>query len=156
MGRCKGGSRGRGYVSTYSWFLLLYSRNQHNTIKQLLLFSQQAVSDSLQPHGLQHTRPPCPSLSLQACPSSCLLNQWCHPTISSSAAPFSFCLESFLALVSFPVSQLFPSGGQNIGTSAPVLPMNIQGWFPLGLTRFISLLSKGLSRVFSSITVWKR
>ena len=82
---------------------------------------------------------------------------WCHPTISSSVVPFSFCLTSFPASGSFPMSQFFASGGQSIGVSAlsSVLPMNIQGWFPLGLTGWISLLSKGLSRVFSSTTVWK-
>ena len=91
------------------------------------------------------------------CSNSCPLSQWCHPTISSSAAPFSFCLQSFPASGYFPVNQLFTSGGQSIGASASesALPMNIQGWFPLGLTGLISLLSKGLSRVFSSTTVWK-
>ena len=80
---------------------------------------------------------------------------WCHPTISSSVIPFSSCLQSFSASGSFPVSQLFTLGGQSIGVPSSVLPMNIQGWFPLGLTDLISLLSKGLSRVFSSTTVWK-
>ena len=109
------------------------------------------MSDSLQPHGLPHSRLPCPSLSPWVCPDTCLLNWWCHPTISSSAALFSFCL------LSFPVSQLFESGGQSIGVSASisVLPMNIQGWFPLRLIGLISLISKGLSWVFSSTKVWK-
>jgi len=104
-----------------------------------------------QPHGLQHARLPCPSLSPGVCSNSCPLSQWCHPTISSSATPFSSCPQSFPGSRSFPVTQLFASGGQSIGASASasVLPMNIQGSFPLGWTGFISLHSKGLSRVFS-------
>ena len=99
------------------------------------------MSDSLWPHGLQNARLHCPSLSLGVCLNLCSLIQWRHPTISSSVTPFSSCLQSFLASGSFPVSQLFASGGQRIGTSASalVLPMNIQGWFPLRLTGFISL-----------------
>ena len=110
----------------------------------------------LWPHRLQHARLPCPSPSPGVCLNSCPLSQWCHPTISSSFVPFSW-LQSFPASGSLPVSQLFTSGGQNIGASASesVLPMNIQDWFPLGLTGLISLLSKGLSRVFSHITVKK-
>ena len=100
--------------------------------------------------GLQHTRFPCPSPSPGVCSNSCPLSQWCHPTISSSVAPFSSCPQSFPASGSFPVSRLFASGGQSIGASASVLPRNIQGWFPLGLTGWISLQTKGLSRVFSS------
>ena len=94
-----------------------------------------SVSDSLQPHGLQHARPPCSSLSPGVCSNSCPLSQWCYPTISFSVIPFSFCPQSFPASRSFPISQLFASGGQNIGASASasVLPMNIQGWFSLGL-----------------------
>ena len=101
--------------------------------------------------------PVCPSSSPAVCPSSCPLNQWCHPTISSSVAFFSFCLQSSPESGSFPVSQFFTSLGQSIGVSASasVLPMNIQGWFPLGWTGWISLPSKGLSRVFSSTTVKK-
>ena len=95
----------------------------------------------------------CPSPTPRGCSNSWPLSWWCHPTISSSVTPF-FCLQSFPASGSFSVSQLFASGGQNIGASASVLPMNIQDWFPLGLTALISLLSKGLSRVFSSTTVW--
>ena len=112
-----------------------------------LQFSHSVVSDSLWPHGLQHARPPCPSPTTGAYSNSCPLSQWCHPTISSSVIPFSSLLQSFPASGSFPVSQFFPSGGQRIGlsASASVLPMNIHGWFPLGLTGFISLLSKGLS-----------
>ena len=110
---------------------------------------------TLQPHGLKHTRLPYPSLSPRVS-NSCTLNQWCHPTISSSAT-FSFCLQSFPASGSFPMSRLFTSGGQRIGASASasVLPMNIPDWFPLGLTGLISLKSKGLSRVFSSTIVRK-
>ena len=111
---------------------------------------------SLQPCGLQHTSLPCPSLPHRVCSNSCPVSQWCHPTISSSVLPFSSCLQSFPASGSFPVSQLFASVGQSIGVSAStlVLPKN-QGWFPLGLTGLISLQSKGLSRVFSSIAVQK-
>ena len=109
--------------------------------------------NSLWPHGLQHARLPCPSPTPGACSNSCPSSQWCHPTISSSVIPFSSCPQSFPASGSFPVSQLFASGGQSIGVSASasVLPMNIQDWiFPLRWTGWISLLSKGLSRVFSS------
>ena len=115
------------------------------------------VSDSLWPHGLLHARLPCPLPAPGACSNSCPLSQWCHPTISSSILPFSSCLQSFPASRSFPMSQFFTAGGQNTGVSAPasVLPMNIQDWFPLGLTGWISLLSKGLSRVFSNTTVQK-
>ena len=113
------------------------------------------VSNSLQLHGLQHTRLPCPSPTPRACSDSCPSSQWCHSTISSSVIPFSSCLQSFPTSGSFPVSWHFISGGQSIGASASVLPMNIQCWFPLGLTGLISLLSKGLSRVFSSTTVSK-
>ena len=112
----------------------------------LLLFYLWVVSNSLWPHGLQHTSLPCPSRSLGVCSNSCPLSQWCHPTFSPSAALFSY-PQSFPASRSFPVSWLFASGGQRIGASASVLPMNIQGWFPLGLTGLISLQSKGLSRV---------
>ena len=106
------------------------------------------------PHGLQHARLPFPSPSPRAC---CPLSRWCHLIISSSVVPFSSYLQSFPASGSFPMSWLFASGGQSIGASASalVLPMNIQGWFPFGLTGLISLLSKGLSRVFSNTTVWK-
>ena len=121
----------------------------------LLLFSRSVMSDSLRPHGLQQARLPCPSLSPRACSNSCPLSQWCHPTISSSVVPFSSCLQSFPTSGSFPMSQLFTWGGQSIGASASasVLSMNIQGWFPLGLTSLISWLSKELSRVLFSTTV---
>ena len=117
----------------------------------MLLFSHEVVSDSLWPHGLQHPGLPCPSPSPRVCPNSCLLSWWCHPIISSSVAPFFSCPQSG----SFPKRQLFSSGGQSTGASvsASVLPMNIQGWLPLGLTRLISVQSKKLSRVFSSTTI---
>ena len=97
----------------------------------------------------------CPSLSPWVCSNSCPLSQWCYPTILFSVTLLSSCHQSFPASGSFPISWLFTSGGQSIGASASVLPMNIQGWFPLGLTGLISVLSKGLSRVFSSTTIWK-
>ena len=114
------------------------------------------VAVQLQPYGLQHIRPPCPSLSPGVCSNPCPLSWLCHATISSSVISFS-CLQSFPASRSFPVSQLFASRGQNIGTlaSASVLLMNIQDWFPLRLSGLISLQSKGLSRVFSNTTVQK-
>ena len=104
-----------------------------------------------------NARLPCPSPFPRACSDSCPLSQWCHPTISSSVIPFSSCLRSFPASGSFPRSQFFISGGQSIRAlaSASVLPMNIQDWFPLGLSGFIFWLSKGLSRVFSNNTIWK-
>ena len=122
----------------------------------LLLFNLSVMSDSLQPHGLQHSRLPWPSPSPGVCTNSCLLNQWCHPIISSSVTPFS-CPQSFPASRSFLMSQLFSSSGQSIGASASasVLPMHIQDWSPLGWIGLISLLSKGFSRVFSSTTAQK-
>ena len=122
----------------------------------MLFFSCQVVSDSFWPHELQHTRLPCPSLSPGVCSNSCPLSRWYHPTISSSVVPFSF-LQFFLASGSFIMSQLFTSGGQSIGASAwaSILPMNIQCWFPLGLSGLISLQFKGLSRIFCSTTVQK-
>ena len=115
------------------------------------------MCNSLQPHGLQHARLPCPSPTPRAYSHSCPSSRWCHRTISSSVIPFSSCLQSFPSSGSFPMSQFFTSGGQSTGAwaLASVLPMNIQDWFPLGLTGLISLLSKGLSRVFSNTTVQK-
>ena len=115
------------------------------------------MSDSLWPHGLQHTRLPCPSPTPRACSNLCPSNRWYHPTISSSVVPFSSCLQSFPESGSFPMSQLFTSGGHSIGASASasVLPMKFQDWFPLGLAGLISLQSKGLSSVYSITTVWK-
>ena len=132
------------YLGTWPLFLIVQ-------------FSSSVVSNSLWPHGLQHTRLPCPSPTPRDYSNSCPSSWWCHPTISSSVIPFSSCLQSFLASGSFPMSQFFPSDGQSIGISgsASVLPMNIQDWFPLGCTGWISLQSKGLSRVFSNTTVQK-
>ena len=125
----------------------------------LLQFSCSVVSDSLWPHGLQHAklRSPSSTLSLLKLMSIDDIHQWCHPTISSSVVPFSSCLQSFLASGSFLMRQFFASGGQSIGVSASasVLPTNVQDWFSLELTGWISLQSKGLSRVFSSTTVQK-
>jgi len=123
----------------------------------LLLFSCWVMSDSLWPNGLQHPRLLYPSLSCRVCLNSCPLSRWCYLTISSSATPFSFCLQSFPVSGSFPVGRLSTSGGHSTRATATasVLPMNIQGWVPLGLTALISLPSKGLSRVFPSTTVWK-
>ena len=119
--------------------------------------SHSVVSNSLRPHESQHARPHCPSPTPGVHSDSRPSSQWCHPAISSSVITFSSCLQSFPASGSFPVSQFFTSGGQCIGASASasVLPMNIQDWFPLGWTGWISLQSKGLSRVFSNSTVQK-
>ena len=119
--------------------------------------SHSVICDSLRPHGLQHARLPCPPPTPRAYSNSCPSSQWCHPTISSSVIPFSSHLQSFPASGSFPVSHFFASGGQSIGVSASVsfLPMNIQDWFPLEWTGWISLQSKGLSRVFANTTVQK-
>ena len=120
-------------------------------------FSRSVVSNSLPPHRLQQARLPCPSPTSRAYSNSNPLSQWCHPTISSSVIPFSSCLRSFPASGSFQMNQFFASRGQSIGVSASasVFPMNIQDWFPLGWTGWITLLSKGLSRVFSNTTVQK-
>ena len=135
-------------MSTLDPSMLLFSSVQ---------FSCSVMSDSLRHHGLQHARSPCPSPTPKVYPNSCPLSWWCHPTISPSVIPFSSHLQSFLASGSFPMSQFFASGGQSIGVSAStlVLPTNIQDWFPLGWTGWISLKSKGLSRVFSNTTVQK-
>ena len=113
------------------------------------------MSDSLRPNRLQYARSPCPLPSLRICSNTFALSWWCHPTISSSVIPFTSCLQSFPPSGCFQMSRLFASGGQSTGASASasVLPMNIQGWFPLGWTGLICLLPKGLSRVFSSTTV---
>ena len=134
----------------YSFFFFLYSCfNQFSSVAQLY--------PTLQPCGLQYTGLRCPSPTPRAYSKSCPLSQWSHPTISSSVIPFSSCLQSFSASGSFPMSWVFASGGQSIGVSASasVLPVNIQDWFPLGLTGLIPLQSKGLSRVFSNTTVQK-
>ena len=120
-------------------------------------FSRSVMSDSLRPHEPQHARPPCPSPAPGVHTNPCPLSQWCHPTISSSVIPFSSCPQSLPASGSFQMSQLFASGGQSIGVSVStsVLPMNTQDSSPLGWTGWISLQSKGLSRVFSNTTVQK-
>ena len=132
----------------FTSFFIFYLRD--------IQFSCSVMSDFLWPHESHHTRPPCPSPNPGVYPNSCPLNWWCHPTISSSIIPFSSCPQSFPASGSFPMSQLFASGGQRIGvsTSTSVLPMNTQDWH-LGWTGWISLQSKGLSRVFSNTTVQK-
>ena len=131
-----------GYSHHLQWF----------SVQSVNQFSRSVVSSSLKPHKLQHARLPCPSPNSGAYSNSGPLSQWCHPTISSSAIPFSSHLQSFLASGSFLMSQFFASGGQSIGVSAStsVLPRNIQDWFPLGWTGWISLQTKGLSRVFST------
>ena len=156
--------RARGYNLTWNEIKLFHPKGNQPWIftgstdaeaETTILWSPDTKTDSLGPHGLQHSRLPCPSPTPGAYSNSCPLSWWWHPTISSSVVPFSFHLQSFSASRSFPMSQFFASGGQNIGVSASasVLPMNIQDWSPLGLTGWISLLSKGLSRVFSNTTV---
>ena len=134
----------------YHQFKKILSKTSH-----FIQFSYSVVSDSLLPHGLQHARPPCPSPTPGLYSNSCPLSQRCHPTISSSVVPFCSCPQSFPESGSFQISQPFASGGQSIGVSAStsVLPMNTQDWSPLGWTGLISLLCKGLSRVFSNTTV---
>ena len=148
------GGKGRG-CSTMMAGPALMSQMLLDTWLNSVQFSRSVVSDSLRLHGLQHTRPPCPSPAPKACSNSCPSNWWCHPTISFSVIPFSSCLQSFPAWGFFPRSQFFASNGPSIGisASASVLPMNIQDWFSLGWTDWISLQSKGLSRVFSNTTV---
>ena len=140
----------------YSDSLAFLSGLNHRMVL-LLMLSRSIMSDALQPHGVQHTRLLCPSLSPGVCSDLCPLSQWCHPTISSSVTPFSSCPQFFPASESFPMSWFFTSDGQRIeaSASASVLSMNIQGWFPLVLTDLISFMSKGLSGVFSSTIIWK-
>ena len=132
-------------------------RNQCSRSVQFSSLQSSVMSDSLRPHRLQHARLPCPSPTPRVYSNSCTLSQWCHSTILSSVIPLSSCLQSFPASGSFPTSQFFASGGQSIraSASASVLPINIQDWFPLEWTDWISLQSKGLSRVFSNTTVQK-
>ena len=132
--------------------MLIYPCNNISASGQ---FSRLVMSDSLGPHKPQHARPPCPSPTLRVHPNSCPLSWWCHPTISSSVVPISSCPQSFPASGSFPMSQFFTSQNIGVSASASVLPMNIQDWFPLGWTGWISLQSKGRSRVFSNTTVQK-
>ena len=146
---------------------LSFFNAQHYFLKIILLFSfllfssvqfsRSVVSDSLWPHESQHAKPPCPSPAPGVHPDSRPSSQWCHPAISSSVVPFSSCPQSLPASGSFPMNQLFIAGGHGIGVSASasVLPMSIQDWFPLGLTGWISLQFKGLSRVLSNTTVQK-
>jgi len=156
-----GGWEFPGEGNIYIYYLWSAASRSY-TVRKTCLFVPiysfiQSVVAHLRPHGLQHTRLPCPSLFPRVCSNSGPLSRWCHPTVSSSVAPFSSCPQSFPASGSFPRSRLFSSGGQSIGASASasVLPMNIQGWFPLGLSGLIFLQSTGLSRVFSSTTVRK-
>ena len=129
----------------------------HSRIFSSVQFSRSVVSDSLRPHESQHTRPLCPSPTSGVYSNSCPSSWWCHPAISSSVVPFSSCPQSLPASESFPMSQLFAWGGQNIRVSALalVLPMNTQDWSPLEWAGWIFLQSKGLSRVFSNTTVQK-
>ena len=124
----------------------------HHKFTTSVQFSCSVMSDSLWPHELQHARPPCPSPTPRVHSNSCPSSRWCHPAISSSVVPFSSCPQSLPASGSFPMSQFFASGGQSIGVSASA-PKNTQDWSPLGWTGWISLQSKGLSRVFSNTTV---
>ena len=141
---------GMGVAQSWTWLKWRSSSSSSS-----FQFSCSVASDSLRPHGLQHIRPPCPSLTPRVYSNSCPFSQWCHPTNSSSLVPFSSLLQSFPASGSFPMSQLFASGGQSIGASTSALPTNTQDWAPLGWTAWISLQSKGLSRVFSNTTVQK-
>ena len=145
-------------VTSYSQVLLCCHCPSYLSHRKILLCQFSSVTQScpiLQPHGLQHARISCPWPTPRACSNSSPLSWWCHPTISSSVVPFSSYLQSFPASGSFPMSQFFPSGGQSIGTSVSVFPVNIQNWFHLGLTSLISLQSMGLARVFSNTTVQK-
>ena len=144
-----------GIILRYLWnaqrkcdFIYMYTHTQSH-------FSHSVMSNSLRPHGLQHARPPCPSPTLGACSNSCPSSRWYHPTISSSVVPVSSCLQSFPASRSFSMSQVFTSSGQSTGVSAlaSFLPKKSQGWSPLEWTDWISLQSKGLSRVFPNTTV---
>ena len=142
-------------VCRNSLFQLQKFNNYTVFLKYFINFSSVTqLCPTLRPHGLQHARLPCPSPTPGVHSNSCPLSPWCHPTISSSVVPFSSCLQSCPASVSFPMNQFFTSGGQSIGVSAlaSVLPMNTQDWSPLGLTGWISLQPKGLSRVFSNTT----
>jgi len=141
------------------WKILRCTRKGNTSEQQSqahsVQFSHSVVSDSSRPHGLQHTRPLCPSPTPRVYSNSSPLNQWCHPTISSSVVLFSSCLQSFPASGSFQMSKFFASGGKSIRFSTPAsdLPVSSQDWFPLGWTGWISLQSKGFSRVFSNTTV---
>ena len=145
-------------MDNYFLFMPLFSGiKKIKCSKVSVQFSSSVMSASLWPHGQQHARPPCPLPTLRVYSSSCPLCQWFHQTISSSIIPFSSYLQSFPASGSFKMSQFFPSGGQSIEVSASdsVLPVNTQNWSPLGWTGWISLQSKGLSRIFSNTTIQK-
>ena len=152
-------------IGKYYWAVYMFPLSDCgciiiSTILQCLITAinfSSVMSDSLWPHELQHMRPPCPSPTPGIYPNSCPLSRWCHPTISSSVISLSSCPQSFPASGSFQMSQLFTSGGQSIGVSAStsVLPVNTHNWSPLGWTGWISLQSKGLSRVFSITTLQK-
>ena len=147
-----------GRIALYWNVLTMCGRNRERLLPaSVSQFSRSVMSDSLRPHESQHARPPCPSPTPGVYSNSCPSSRCCHPAISSSVVPFSSCPQSLPASGSFPMSQLFASGGQNIGVSASVsvLPMNTQDWSPLGWTGWISLQTKGLSRVFSNTTVQK-
>ena len=147
------------YLSNWTIVAATAAAANHGSVQfSSVHFSCSVVCDSLRPHEPQHTRPPCPSPALRVYPNSCPSYRWCHPAISPSVIPFSSCPQSLPASGSFSMSQLFAWGGQSIGVSASasVLPMNTQDWSPLGWTGWISLQSKGLSRVFSNTTVQKR
>ena len=148
-------SKEQGWLQVYD--VALFLGTSFYRADAWIQFSPSVVSNSLWPHGLQHDRPPCPSPTPTACSNSCPWSRWCHPTISSSVILFSSRLQSFSASGSFPMSQFFPSGGQStaVSASASAFPMNIQDWFPLGLTGLISLPSKRHSRIFSSTTIWR-
>ena len=144
-------------IRFFSRFKNYDGQERSSYLGQSVQFSRSAVSDSLRPHELQHARPPCPSPTPGVHSDSHPSSRWCHPAISSSVVPFSSCPQSLPASESFPMRQLFTWGGQSIGVSASasVLPMNTQDWSPLGWTGWISLQSKGLSRVFFNTTVQK-
>ena len=149
---------------THNWLAQAEHMAEPDTGEEIYLpsfssvqFSRSVMSDTLRPHESQHARPPCPSPTPGVYSNLCPSSQWCHPAISSSVVPFSSCPQSLPESGSFPMSQLFAWGGQSTGVSASasVLPVNTQDWFPLGWTGWISLHSKGLSRVFSNTTVQK-
>ena len=139
---------------TFTFTFTLVNLPSYSTFSSVQ-FSHSVMFNSLRPHGLQHTRPPCPSPTPGVYSNLCQMSRWCHLTISSSVVPFSSCPQSFPASVSFQMSQFFASDGQSIGISASVFPINIPGWFPLGSTGLVSLVSKGLSRVLSSTIIQK-
>ena len=152
------------FLISKKWVIIFYSvikinpdSIKHASLTCSIQFSHSVMSDSLWFHELQHTSAPCPTLTPGVYPNSCPLRWWCHPTISSSVVPFSSCPQSFPASRSFQMNQLFTSGGQSIGVSDSTsdFPMNTQDWSPSGWTGWISLQSKGLSRVFSNTTIQK-